>query len=286
MSSAKRFSFLRNTVRTHPIILATSAATAGVLLGGFVTVQLLATPQLQGPRSPQAIAESKAVSKPVAETTGSAPSGEIVASSNCGQQTWPNLSRDCIEEYRNKNRAARVVLTDRNNRQETTAAEVVQPAPRADDSNLAAPAGWSPTVASTTAPVVTPSMQTVSVSESANATPAPEATAPAPAEAQTAVKSDPRPVKKAKRKPKTGPKTPVELDDQDGSNTFTSLDIEDGAPDIRSGRRSDRRRIVERWTERDYDVPNSMGEGRRRVTVIRRGDSGPFGSIFGMRDGD
>jgi hypothetical protein len=34
---------------------------------------------------------------------------------------------------------------------------------------------------------------------------------------------------------------------------------------------SDRRgRIVERWTEREYDVPSYNGSQRRRVIVIRR----------------
>ena len=35
------------------------------------------------------------------------------------------------------------------------------------------------------------------------------------------------------------------------------------------------------WTERDYDVPASNGDGQRRVTVIRRGGGGLFESLFG-----
>jgi hypothetical protein len=50
--------------------------------------------------------------------------------------------------------------------------------------------------------------------------------------------------------------------------------------DDRSSRRVDRRRIVERWTERDYDVPAYTGDGGRRVTVIRRGGGGLFGDLF------
>ena len=62
------------------------------------------------------------------------------------------------------------------------------------------------------------------------------------------------------------------------------------------------RRIGERWTEREYDVPSSDGHGQRRVIVIRRNDGGSterrygdgglferhdsgglFGSLFGFR---
>ena len=45
MPSASRFSSLRHTVRNHPVVVASSAASVGVLLGAFVAVQLLATPQ-------------------------------------------------------------------------------------------------------------------------------------------------------------------------------------------------------------------------------------------------
>ena len=59
--------------------------------------------------------------------------------------------------------------------------------------------------------------------------------------------------------------------------------IVEGAFEERNSGRSDRRsrRIVERWTERDYDVPDSRG-GRRQITVIRRNSGGGlFESLFG-----
>ena len=77
------------------------------------------------------------------------------------------------------------------------------------------------------------------------------------------------------------------MDDDD--NTVASSDADDSVSAtavpiaVRSPRRaSDRsRRIVERWTERDYDVPDSRG-GRRQVTVIRRNSGGGlFESLFG-----
>jgi hypothetical protein len=104
--------------------------------------------------------------------------------------------------------------------------------------------------------------------------------------------------KKPKQKTKPDDRALAQADDEDDvvareSNgerrTFSS------APD-----RS--RRIGERWTEREYDVPSSDGRGQRRVIVIRRNDGGSterrygdgglferhdsgglFGSLFGFR---
>ena len=42
MPSANRLAFVRDGVRNHPVMVATTAATIGVLLGGFITVEALA----------------------------------------------------------------------------------------------------------------------------------------------------------------------------------------------------------------------------------------------------
>ena len=103
MPSLGQSAFLRGTVRNHPVIVATSAATVGVLLGAFVAFELLATPQPGVDGAPvRAAVETKATPKPVAETTGSAPAGDSVASADCDRQTWPYLSDNCMEEVRNK----------------------------------------------------------------------------------------------------------------------------------------------------------------------------------------
>ena len=68
---------------------------------------------------------------PLAETTGSAPAGESVASADCEQQTWPHLSRVCMEEYRSKNRSPRVVTTDKLDKPTIAAIETQPPPVRA-----------------------------------------------------------------------------------------------------------------------------------------------------------
>ena len=92
-----------------------------------------------------------------------------------------------------------------------------------------------------------------------------------------------RHAQKTKRKSKGEPKAAAKQDLDDDSNTFASADSDERAFEDRNSSRGDRRsrRIVERWTERDYDVPDSRG-GRRQVTVIRRNSGGGlFESLFG-----
>jgi hypothetical protein len=284
-----RFAFLRDTVRNHPVIASTTAATGGVLLGAFLAVQLLATPKLpsdsamaltavETKATPKLEEEIKPAPKPVAETTGSAPAGEDAASADCERQTWPHLSRVCMEEYRAKNRSARVVTTDKLDRPTVTAIETQPPAPAA-----AAPASPLPPVvanppgASAPAPAMAP----------ATATPQPGLIAPALAQTPRASArseaKERRLAQKAKRKLRGELKAPAKQDVEDDGDTFASAEPDERTFEDRRSGRGDRRsrRIVERWTERDYDVPDSRG-GRRQVTVIRRNNGGGlFESLFG-----
>ena len=94
--------------------------------------------------------------------------------------------------------------------------------------------------------------------------------------------------KKAKRKSKHQRKAPAKHErDDDDIGTVASADEADIAVDDRASRRRDgSRRIVERWTERDYEVPADDGRGRRRVTVIGRSGGGLFENLFGMGRND
>jgi hypothetical protein len=284
--------------------MASTAATAGVLLGGFVAFQLLATPQPRpdGAPAPQVAVETKVAPKPVAETNGSTPVGDSVASTECDQQTWPHLSRACMEEYR-KQRAARVITTDKLDKSTISAIEASPPP--AIETKATIPAAVTPAAAepSPVAAVPTPPAAPAEV-EVAVAAPAPvakpaptttttvfaapepppaavkaeDAQPPSQATVKAEAKKEKREAKKSKRKPKVDIKSPVrpDADDEDDS-VVSSADSDDR--DVADGRS---RRIVERWTERDYDVPDAYGRGQRRVTVIRRsGGGGLFESLFG-----
>src|SRR2546421_6090358 len=137
MPSARRFAALRDTVRNHPVIVASSAASVGVLLGAFVAVQLLPTPQpgADSTAAPQAALATKAEAlapkgdaKPAPETTGSAPSSDRATSVDCEQETWPYLSRPCMEEMQSKYRT-RVISTDKLDQPTIKAIEASPPAP-------------------------------------------------------------------------------------------------------------------------------------------------------------
>lgn len=278
MPSVHNFSVLRETVRNHPVMVATTAATGGVLLGAFVMFQVFA------PTRPpmQAAAVSKPELNPVAAsteptTTGAAVAGDTTASADCDRQTWPNLSRVCMEQVREKNRAARVVTTDR---PLVAAIESTQPDPGLKTVTLEPVA---PAMAS-----VPPPIEPVASTSAPAADPAPVALA-APEEPQPAAKVPPKPaVKKAKSKPKAEPKAVAKRDADDEDDNAVASNDDDGR-DVRAVRRTDRsRRIVERWTERDYNVRSDDGDGQRRITVIRRARSGgPFEALFGIgRDDD
>jgi hypothetical protein len=289
MPSANRFLFLRETVRNHPVILATSAATAGVLLGAFVVMQALAPskPHADVAAAPQAAIETRAAPKPVAETTGSASAGDNVASADCENQTWPYLSAVCTEELRNKNRGLRVISTDKLDKPTIAAIEAVPPASAAEPRpNVTAPPEVSapPAVASTTptTPLVpatasffAPQAQPVPLTQPAATTPEPSvAAASEPAQPQPAAKNEAkekRLAKKSKRRFKVDTKAPAKQDVDDDDEDSALRRVSDNRNE-----RADRRRIVERWTERDYDDSN------RRVTVVRRGGGGFLENLFGM----
>ena len=84
------------SVRNHPVIVATTAASGGVLLGAFVAVQMLAAPFRQsakrsrgGAGGAESEADGQAGREAVAETTGSAPATKTshrpIASSRPGR---------------------------------------------------------------------------------------------------------------------------------------------------------------------------------------------------------
>jgi hypothetical protein len=254
------------TLRNHPLLVASTAASLGVLLGAYVAAQVLVVPGRPDSTTVQAAAETK-VPPPRAETTGSAPRSEGAAVPDCASQTWPYLSRDCVEQA--PKRSLRVVAPDNIDRPTIGAIEASKPP---------APAATAPVPDTATPIKATPAPVTTAALP---AEPAPPAAEPVTSRQPAAKARHER--KKAKRKPrKQDPETAPDNDREVA-----------GDGDEPTARPADRRRIADRWTERDYDVPAYDGRGRRRVTVIHRrdgpfegpafGDRGPFGGLFGFR---
>ena len=63
----------------------------------------------------------------MSETTGSAPTSDRTASVDCERETWPYLSRPCMEEMQSKPRI-RVISTDKLDKSTITAIEATPPA--------------------------------------------------------------------------------------------------------------------------------------------------------------
>jgi hypothetical protein len=299
MASSKRFSVLRETVRNHPLIVASTAAAAGVLLGGFASVQLLdvSQPAAVSPPAPVAAAEVKA-EKPVPETTGSAPASENTASAECERQTWPYLSGDCLDEYRRTHRAARVVSTDKLDKQ--TVDSIENPSVTAE---LVAPAPWSPAAAST-APLVPASVTPMApiASGTAGAEPTPSTAAlvtrsseTEASKSQAAAKTEEKEkhaaandekekhaAKKARRKPKLERRVPAkpQLDDDSDDGTVAAYSDEGDDEPVAASRRQ-RAYVAERRGDRGYGMPDEDDRGGRRVIVIQRDRGETFGNLFG-----
>jgi hypothetical protein len=115
---------------------------------------------------------------------------------------------------------------------------------------------------------------------------------PVPTTAQETAVQEAAPPKAAKTKQAKKPKQKTKPDDR----ALARADDEDDvvAHESSGERRTfssapDRsRRIGERWTEREYDVPSSDGRGQRRIIIIRRNDGGSTerrdGDVFERRD--
>lgn len=139
-------------LRNHPVIVASGAAAAGVLLGAFVAVQVLATPEktAAGAALPQAAAEPRPA-PPIAETTGSArvaePARSDVSAGGCDEQTWPDLTRGCM-----KNGGARVDDFPARHDVARSAAPPVQPVAAASDPPATASRAPAPVAAAAAQP--------------------------------------------------------------------------------------------------------------------------------------
>jgi hypothetical protein len=300
------FKSIGNAVRNHPVIVASWAATAGVLLGGFVTVQVLAPDRPVEKIGPgTAVAESKSEPKPAAEPVASAgteqTTGQDVASTRCEQQTWPHLSSDCLDAMGDKNRAARVITTDR-----IDPPAVAPAAPKPAD-----PVPVKPAVAAAPIPPATSPAAAVAETPKKKPEPAPASTvfaAPegAPDKLATGAESVPaasaekvekkeakQERKKHKRKARPEPKFIEPAEDEDGERAVAVDSSDDEVVDNRrtarvsraERRRTVERRIVPRDAD-DEDGPFTDGRGERgeRVIVIRRGGGGLFGNLFGGFD--
>jgi len=233
-----------------------------------------------------------AEAKPAPETTGSAPTNDRTASVDCERETWPYLSRPCMEEMQSKYRT-RVISTDKLDQSTIAAIEASSPAPQppveskpaaADTASVSPSPSPVDLVAGPSAVFAAPDASPAAVTSAAPPPSQPAANVEARKENNVEAKKEKRVATKSKRKPKAEFKSPAkqEFDDDDDTSVVSSDSDERVDRRLeRADRRPDRRRIVGRSTEQDYDVPASNGDGQRRITVIRRSGGGLFEGLFG-----
>jgi hypothetical protein len=295
----------------RPIAIAVAAALGGVAFGALgVSLIGRAPPPTQEPRITAQPAEPD---RTAAATTGSAPVAESLARSepaaadakstseqaaigsenrdaggeNCGEQAWPYLT-PCTPTSDSGTRQVRVISTDKlADPVESVAAapraktEVAAPAPRTPSSS--APSGAAPS--STAPPAAAPVPAAASVAE-------PVATTPS---ATTAVRADTAPPPAVMPKPEVAAaSTPSPRRDE-----IAPLANEAAKPAKRARKRQvrptftdapetserarpqrfTRGRIVERWTEREYDAPERNipifgGLFQNKRVVVQYGERG------------
>ena len=291
---------LVSRLRERPLSLAAGALVCGALLGGLAVYQ-------PGSRDGAAEAEGRA------ETTGSAPSSAAspniastkpahvkaeeaigkeaeptapasrTAAVDCDEQTWPYLSNECAER---KRRSVRVITTDKLPEPVVSAMEApsvsasVPPAASAPPVNrnianltpapfASVPSPSPRSVEPTLEPAAKPSAEPAA-EPSASAAPAASMAAP-PRDTGRRAKR-----KRAKSRERTLDDRPVDdrsFEDHAIEVVDASAPTRDRIADRSRGRDRSGARIVERWIEREYDVPSDDRSGRRkRVIVIGRDD--------------
>jgi hypothetical protein len=249
---------------------------------------------------------------------------EAADAANCREQTWPYIARPCLAHEKalanaKSERGVRVISTDKLadpvvgmvetppdvviNRKtappEPPKTQAAAPVPAAANSSASAeapslksgaslgavaisPAAAAP--AQTPEPVVaasTPPAEPPAQSVVAPATPQPAVQATAAVEPQAA------PEKRSEKYKRKAAKRPDErFKESERFKTVTAQsDDEDDEPVVEKKSGRIKGRVVERWTERDYNVPSYDRGGTRRVIVTDRDDTDRERSISTERGG-
>lgn len=259
------------------------------------------------------------------QAAASAPaSADTADAANCREQTWPYIARPCLANEKGA-RGVRVISTDK---LADPVINVVETPPDAVINRKTAPqeppktqAASAPAAANNAASAEAPSLKSgaslgaVAIAPAAAApAPTPEpvvaaSTPPAEPPAQPVVApATPQPAVQAtaavepqaapekrleKSKRKAAKRQDERIKENERFKTVTvQSDDDDDEPVVERKNGRIKGRVVERWTERDYNVPSHDGSGTRRVIVTDRDDAyrersvstergGGFPNIFG-----
>jgi hypothetical protein len=272
MPSANRFvapNGLMARLRERPLTLAAGALVCGALLGGLMVGKPADSPNNAPVRAAETTGSAQP-SGPVAKAEATPPANDSTASVDCEQQTWPYLSHECASR---KRRSVRVITTDRLAEPVVSAIEAPPPAsnmsPTASPSasNVSPPAPPPAGNASPTASPLAPPPQIAAVEPSVPPPAGASGTTDSPKEVSR------REISSREVSPKEVSKQPKRKKARSRERSIErSIEVDDDSDQIGERDRGGAR-VVERWTEREYDVPSDDRSGRRRVIVIERGSA-------------
>ena len=256
---------------------------------------------------------------------------EAADAANCRAQTWPYIARPCLANDKSLanekgERGVRVISTDKLadpviNVLETPPDAVINRKTAPQEPSKTQAAASAPAAANNSASAEAPSLKSgaslgaIAISPAAAPTQTPEpvvaaSTPPAepPAQPVVAPATPQQPAVQAtaavepqvaasKRAEKSKRKAAKRQDErfkesESFRNATAQSDDDEDEPVAEKKNGRIKGRVVERWTERDYNVPSHDGDGRRRVIVTNRDDTyrersvstergGGFPNIFG-----
>ena len=253
---------------------------------------------------------------------------EAADAANCRAQTWPYIARPCLANDKSLanekgERGVRVISTDKLadpviNVLETPPDAVINRKTAPQEPSKTQAAASAPAAANNSASAEAPSLKSgaslgaIAISPAAAPTQTPEpvvAAAPLPTEppvvapatlqqpavqATAAAEPQAAPEKRPEKSKRKAAKRQDERfkESESFKNATAQSDDDDDEPVVEKKNGRIKGRIVERWTERDYNVPSHDGRGTRRVIVTDRDDAyrersvptergGGFPNIFG-----
>jgi hypothetical protein len=280
------FQAVLNRFRNRPSAIAAAAGGIGLVCGALamaMTAQPTPPPTERHQAAVQVPSQGPVAARPLAETTGTAPravrpdtpTAETAATptSDCDAQAWPYITRECLAKRHAERSRVRIITTDR----------ITPPAPVVGEPNrtaVASPASMHETKPQARAAVIaaaeTPA-ETIAVESVPLPLPRPDVASAKLANENVAggiaEMPAPAPSKRARN---------ARLQQREQGSLRRAAQSVRGEDRVTEMDRP-RGRVVERWTEREFDVPSERGMQRRRV-IVRSGGGyppGPFGAMFG-----
>lgn len=284
------FQAVLNRFRNRPSAIAAAAGGIGLVCGALamaMTAQPTPPPTERHQAAVQVPSQGQVAANPLVETTGTAPRAvrpdtptaaldtAATPTSDCDAQAWPYITRECLAKRHAERSRVRIITTDRIT-PPAPAVVVLSRTAEAPPSSVSVHETKSQAPAAVIAAAEVP-VETIAVESVPLPLPRPDVVSATlvneTAASEIAEKPAPAPSKRARN---------ARLQQREQGSLRRAAQSVRGEDRVTEMDRP-RGRVVERWTEREFDVPSERGMQRRRV-IVRSGGGhppGPFGAMFG-----